>query len=111
MRLTDAECDALMETIGRREFKTRDDIQEWLDNAPTLYGYVDFVNKIEELKCRIPKTLYDKVPKNSSKINVVAFGFIDLNASMKWQMFGKKLMEKNLFWCRDILNVGRKMIV
>lgn len=36
MRLIDAECDALMETIGRRAFGTRQDIRDWLDSAPTV---------------------------------------------------------------------------
>lgn len=36
MRLIDAECDALMETIGRRAFGTRQDIRDWLDSAPTI---------------------------------------------------------------------------
>ena len=36
VRIIDAECPELMETIGRRAFKTREDIQKWLDDAPTL---------------------------------------------------------------------------
>ena len=36
VRIIDVECSELMETIGRRAFKTREDVQEWLDSAPTL---------------------------------------------------------------------------
>lgn len=31
MRAVDAECPELMDTISRRAFKTREDVQEWLD--------------------------------------------------------------------------------
>lgn len=36
MRLIDADCVELVETIWRRAFKTRSDIQDWLNNAPTV---------------------------------------------------------------------------
>lgn len=53
MRLIDAECKELTETIGRIEFKTRKDILSWLDAAPTIdakpvrYGH--WVSKTDEL--------------------------------------------------------------
>ena len=36
MRLIDADSDYIQETIYRRGFKTRQDIEEWLHNAPTI---------------------------------------------------------------------------
>ena len=36
MRLIDADSDYIQETIYRRGFKTRQDIEEWLNNAPTI---------------------------------------------------------------------------
>lgn len=34
-RYVDIECDAVTEVIGRRAFKSREDIQDFLDNIPT----------------------------------------------------------------------------
>ena len=36
MRPIDADSDYIQETIYRRGFKTRQDIEEWLNNAPTI---------------------------------------------------------------------------
>ena len=36
MRLIDADSDYIQETLYRRGFKTRRDIEEWLNNAPTI---------------------------------------------------------------------------
>ena len=35
-RYVDIECDAVTEIIGRRAFTSRDDIQDFLDNIPTV---------------------------------------------------------------------------
>ena len=35
MRFVDIDCSAVTEVIGRRAFKSRADIQEFLDNIPT----------------------------------------------------------------------------
>ena len=45
MRLIDADCVKLVETIGRRAFRTRSDIQDWLNNAPT-------VDAIQVVRCK-----------------------------------------------------------
>ena len=36
MRLIDADSEYIQETLYRRAFKTRQDIEEWLNNAPTI---------------------------------------------------------------------------
>ena len=36
MRLIDLDSDYIQQTIYRRGFKTRQDIEEWLNNAPTI---------------------------------------------------------------------------
>lgn len=36
MRLIDLDSDYIQETLYRRAFKTRQDIEEWLNNAPTI---------------------------------------------------------------------------
>ena len=36
MRLIDLDSDYIQETIYRRGFKTRQDIEEWLNNAPAV---------------------------------------------------------------------------
>lgn len=52
MRLIDADCVELVETIGRRAFKTRNDIQDWLNNAPT-------VDAVQVVRCKDCK-FYDE---------------------------------------------------
>ena len=36
MRLIDLDSDYIQETLYRRGFKTRQDIEEWLNNVPTI---------------------------------------------------------------------------
>ena len=36
MRLIDLDSDYIQETLYRRAFKARQDIEEWLNNAPTI---------------------------------------------------------------------------
>ena len=36
MRLIDLDSEYIQETIYRRGFKTRQDIEEWLNNSPTI---------------------------------------------------------------------------
>lgn len=48
MRFVDIESNAVTEVIGRRAFRSRADIQEFLDNIPT--AEVIEVAKIEEAK-------------------------------------------------------------
>ena len=36
MRLIDLDSEYIKETLYRRGFKTRQDIEEWLNNAPTI---------------------------------------------------------------------------
>ena len=36
MRLIDLDSDYIQETLHRRGFKTRQDIEEWLNSAPTI---------------------------------------------------------------------------
>mgnify|MGYP003288349370 CR=1 FL=1 len=48
MRFVDIESNAVTEVIGRRAFRSRADIQEFLDNIPT--AEVVEVAKIEEAK-------------------------------------------------------------
>lgn len=43
-RYVDIECNAVTEVIGRRAFKNREDIQEFLDNIPT-------VDVVEVVRC------------------------------------------------------------
>ena len=41
MRLIDLDSDYIQETLYRRGFKTRQDIEEWLNNAPTIDAVPD----------------------------------------------------------------------
>lgn len=61
MRIIDAECPELMETLEWESFETRQDIQDWLNGAPTLYNYVNINDQVAELKSKIPEALYDRV--------------------------------------------------
>ena len=36
MRLIDLDSDYIQETLYRRGFKTRQDIEDWLNSAPTI---------------------------------------------------------------------------
>ena len=65
MRLIDLDSDYIQETIYRRRFKTRQDIEEWLNNAPTIDAvpvvrcreckHLNVVNR-KELYAHCPKT-------------------------------------------------------
>lgn len=48
MRFVDIESNAVTEVIGRRAFRSRSDIQEFLDNIPT--AEVIEVSKVKEAK-------------------------------------------------------------
>ena len=45
MRLIDLDSDYIQETLYRRGFKTRQDIEEWLNNSPTI-------DAVPVVKCR-----------------------------------------------------------
>ena len=65
MRLIDLDSDYIQETLYRRGFKTRQDIEEWLSNAPTIDAvpvvrcrdckHLNVVNR-KELYAHCPKT-------------------------------------------------------
>lgn len=48
MRFVDIDCKAVTEVIGRRAFRTREDIRDFLDNIPT--ADVVEIAKVEEAK-------------------------------------------------------------
>ena len=45
MRLIDLDSEYIQETLYRRGFKTRQDIEEWLNNAPTI-------DAVQVVRCR-----------------------------------------------------------
>ena len=45
MRLIDLDSEYIQETLYRRSFKTRQDIEEWLNNAP-------IIDAVPVVKCR-----------------------------------------------------------
>ena len=45
MRLIDLDSDYIQETLYRRSFKTRQDIEDWLNSAPTI-------NAVQVVRCR-----------------------------------------------------------
>ena len=47
-RYVDIECDAVTEVLPRRAFKTRQDIQDFLDNIPT----VDVISVVRCKDCK-----------------------------------------------------------
>ena len=65
MRLIDLDSDYIQETLYRRGCKTRQDIEEWLNNAPTIDAvpvvrcreckHLNVVNR-KELYAHCPKT-------------------------------------------------------
>lgn len=57
MRFVDIESNAVTEVIGRRAFRSRADIQEFLDNIPT--AEVIEVAKIEEAKQNLLQIVYE----------------------------------------------------
>lgn len=50
-RYVDIECDAVTEVLSRRAFKTRQDIQDFLDNIPTA-------NVVSVIRCKDCKYAY-----------------------------------------------------
>ena len=50
MKLIDLDSDYIQETLYRRGFKTRQDIEEWLNNAPTI-------DAVPVVRCRDCKNL------------------------------------------------------
>ena len=73
-RYIDAECDAVTEVIGRRAFRNRSDIQDFLDNIPTA----DVVPVVRCCNCTHLKT-------NTSKKN-----YCDIH-STTWDKFYVRL--------------------
>lgn len=59
MRLIDLDSDYIQETLYRRAFKTRQDIEEWLNNAPT----VDAVTVVRCKDCKYGD--YDSEPDDA----------------------------------------------
>ena len=65
MRLIDLDSEYIQETLYRRSFKTRQDIEEWLNNAPIIDAvpvvrcrdckHLNVVNR-KELYAHCPKT-------------------------------------------------------
>ena len=65
MRLIDADSEYIQETLYRRGFKTRQDIEDWLNSAPTIDAvpvvrcqeckHLNVVNR-KELYAHCPKT-------------------------------------------------------
>ena len=45
MRLIDLDSDYIQETLYRRSFKTRQDIEDWLNSAPTI-------DAVQVVRCR-----------------------------------------------------------
>lgn len=80
MRLIDLDSDYIQETIYRRGFKTRQDIEEWLNNAPV-------VDAVPVVRCKYCK----------------CFGMNDENVPYCLNPFGLDDPEPNGF-----CNYGRK---
>ena len=51
MRLIDLDSEYIQETLYRRSFKTRQDIEEWLNNAPTI-------DAVPVVRCRECKHMF-----------------------------------------------------
>ena len=58
MRLIDLDSDYIQETLYRRAFKTRQDIEEWLNNAQTI----DAVPVVRCKDCEYFRTNDENVP-------------------------------------------------
>ena len=59
MRLIDLDSDYIQETLYRRGFKTRQDIEDWLNNAPTI----DAVPVVRCRECKFGD--WDSKPHNA----------------------------------------------
>lgn len=67
MRLINLDSDYIQETLYRRAFKARQDIEEWLNNAPTI----DAIPVVRCLECKHlnvvnRKELYAHCPKTNT---------------------------------------------
>ena len=62
MRFVDIEGNAVTEVIGRRAFRSRADIQEFLDNIPT--ADVIEAAKVEEAKQNLLQSFYWQKPQH-----------------------------------------------
>ncbi len=88
-RYVDIECDAVTELIGRRAFKSRDDIQDFLDNIPTVK--VVPINEYEAKRTEIEllkKELTEVVRKNEElekKVKTLNQIFDDGKAIVEFQ--------------------------
>ena len=56
MRLIDLDSEYIQETLYRRSFKTRQDIEEWLNSAPTIDAvpvvrYKDCIRRYDTDEC------------------------------------------------------------
>ena len=58
MRLIDLDSEYIQETLYRRSFKTRQDIEEWLNNVPTI----DAVPVVRCKDCEYFRTNDENVP-------------------------------------------------
>ena len=64
-RYVDIECDAVREVLPRRAFKTRQDIQDFLDNIPTadvapvVYGHWIWHEEEFEYECSVCHCRFD----------------------------------------------------
>ena len=58
MRLIDLDSDYIQETLYRRAFKTRQDIEDWLNSAPTI----DAVPVVRCQDCEYFRTNDENVP-------------------------------------------------
>ena len=64
-RYVDIECDAVTEVLPRRAFKTRQDIQDFLDNIPTadvapvVYGHWIWHEEEFEYECSVCHCRFD----------------------------------------------------
>lgn len=67
MRLIDLDSDYIQETLYRRGFKTRQDIEEWLNNAPTIDAVpVVRCRECKHLNVVNRKELYSHCPKTNT---------------------------------------------
>ena len=71
MRFVDIESNAVTEVIGRRAFRSRADIQEFLDNIPT--AEVIEVAKVEEAK----QTLLQIVDEFIAEYRHISQSYVD----------------------------------
>ena len=71
MRFVDIESNAVTEVIGRRAFRSRADIQEFLDNIPT--AEVIEVAKVEEAK----QSLLQIVDEFIAEYRHISQGYVD----------------------------------